>query len=130
MKQILGWYLIVVSVAVGLQFCLEFTYELSLAMKVWFVLDWFSAIGYAICLWANFRSMTYRNCDVFSSLLFYATIGLALAFVHNFMGNIFGNQDDLQFWKFINVLQVPLFLAVGWSLREVFHPPGIDTLKE
>lgn len=121
MKRLFGWYLIVVGIAVGLQFFLEFTYDHTLVMKVWFVLDWFSVVGYAICLYASFRHLRESGDDVWSKMsshvVFYVSFGLALAFTHNFLANIFGNHDDLLFWKFINIVQVPLFLAIGWRLR-------------
>lgn len=125
LARIAGYYLIGVALAIGAQFILEMTYESAAITprEVWFVLDWFSLVGFAICVYANFRykQQSRGNQDVTwermaSNTAFYISIGLALAFLHNFVGNLAGGKDDLLFWKFINAVQVPLFLATGWRM--------------
>ena len=124
-NRLLGWYLIGVALAIGAHFMLEFTYEKAPVspMDVWFVLDWFSLVGFAICLFANFRykesfhdiqEVTWQK--IASNTAFYITVGLALAFAHNFIANLAGGKDDLLLWKFINVVQIPLFAATGWRM--------------
>ena len=125
--RLLGWYLIAVALAIAVQFTLELTYETAAITpkQVWFVLDWFSGVGFAVCIFANFRYM--RSCrnnsdaiweKLASNTAFYLTIGLTLAFVHNFVGSLAGGKDDLLFWKFINVVQIPLFAATGIRLSK------------
>lgn len=122
-RKLSGFYLILVALVVATQFTIEFTYPSSL--KVWFVLDWFSLVGYAICVIVNLRAMfsysdsrIHRLERLVSSVVFYVTLGLTYAFLHNFVGNLVGSKDDLLFWKFINSVQIPLFLATGLRLSK------------
>ena len=126
LARIAGYYLIGVALAIGAQFILEMTYESApiTPREVWFVLDWFSLVGFAICVYANFRYKQDNVAElrmvtwerIASNSAFYISVGLALAFLHNFVGNLAGGKDDLLFWKFINAVQVPLFLATGWRM--------------
>lgn len=123
--RILGSYLIVLAVVIAIQFTVELTYESAqiTSIQVWFVLDWFSLVGFVICVAANFLYMrsnhdgeTIKWDKLASSIAFYVSIGLTLAFLHNFVGTLVGGKDDLLFWKFINVVQIPLFAATGFRL--------------
>lgn len=120
-----GVYLIALAIIIAIQFSVEFVYESApiTSLQVWFVLDWFSLVGFAICVPTNYLYM--RSCNgsdtitwtkLASNIAFYVSVGLALAFVHNFVGNLAGGKDDLLFWKFINVVQIPLFAATGYRL--------------
>lgn len=121
-----GGYLIALAFVTAIQFSLEFIYETApiTSLQVWFVLDWFSLVGYVICIPANFLYLL-RSCNgnddvtwakLASNIAFYVSVGLALAFIHNFVGNLAGGKDDLLFWKFVNVVQIPLFAATGYRL--------------
>ncbi|MCY3885333.1 MAG: hypothetical protein OXG24_10530 [Gammaproteobacteria bacterium] len=126
LSRISGWYLLFVAAAVGIQFMVELLYESSTSItppQVWFVLDWFSLVGFVVCISANFHYMNSKGSGqdvvwerIASNTAFYLSIALTLAFVHNFFGSLAGGKDDLLFWKFINVIQVPLFAATGWRL--------------
>lgn len=130
MKQvhrIAGSYLIVVALAVAVQFTLEYTYESAkLSPKqVWMILDWFSLVGFVLCSSLNFvylRECSDHDVEVWkkfsSSVAFYTSIVLTLAFVHNFAASLAAGADDLLFWKFINAAQVPLFVATGVRLSK------------
>ena len=123
--QTSGVYLIVVALGVAIQFIFESTYqsaEIS-PQQVWMVLDWFSFVGFALCSGLNFvylRECSNRDVEVWkkvcSSAAFYTSIVLTLAFVHNFVASLAAGTDDLLFWKFINAVQIPLFLATGVRL--------------
>ncbi len=124
-NRILGAYLIALAVVIAIQFTVELTYESAqiTSLQVWFVLDWFSLVGFVICVVVNFLYMRSNN-DVdsitwdklASSIAFYVSVGLTMAFLHNFVGTLVGGKDDLLFWKFINVVQMPLFAATGFRL--------------
>lgn len=124
--RIFGGYLLLVALAVGAQFTVELLYESSTSItppQVWFVLDWFSLVGFVLCISMNFHYMnSVGNSQnsawekFASNTAFYLSVALALAFVHNFVGSLAGGKDDLLFWKFINAIQVPLFAATGWRL--------------
>lgn len=125
-NRILGVYLVALAVVIAVQFSVELTYVSApvTSLQVWFVLDWFSLVGFVICVATNFLYMRAYNKDsendtwkkLASSTAFYISVGLALAFIHNFVGNLAGGKDDLLFWKFINVVQIPLFAATGFRL--------------
>lgn len=123
--RLFGWYLITVALAVGVHFTVEFLYDSPpfTPHRIWFILDWFSLVGFLACIIANYRykvSVRDRQEAVWekiaSNTAFYLSIALALAFIHNFVGTLAGGRDDLLFWKFINAIQVPLFAATGWKL--------------
>ena len=125
LNLLLGVYLIALAIIIAIQFSVEFVYESApiTSLQVWFVLDWFSLVGFAICVPTNYLYM--RSCNgsdtitwtkLASNIAFYVSVGLALAFIHNFVGNLAGGKDDLLFWKFINVVQIPLFAATGYRL--------------
>ena len=124
-NRIFGAYLIALAVVIAIQFTVELTYESAqiTSLQVWFVLDWFSLVGFVICVVVNFLYMRSNN-DVdsitwdklASSIAFYVSVGLTMAFLHNFVGTLVGGKDDLLFWKFINVVQIPLFAATGFRL--------------
>ncbi|MXW53636.1 MAG: hypothetical protein F4X44_12905 [Gammaproteobacteria bacterium] len=123
--RLFGWYLITVALAVGVHFIVEFLYDSPpfTPHRIWFILDWFSLVGFLACIVAHFRykeSVRDRQEAVWekisSNAAFYLSIALALAFIHNFVGSLAGGNDDLLFWKFINAIQVPLFAATGWKL--------------
>ena len=125
LNLLLGVYLIALAIVIAFQFSVEFVYETApiTSLQVWFILDWFSLVGFVICVLANFLYMRSCNGDddltwakLVSNIAFYVSVGLALAFIHNFVGNLAGGKDDLLFWKFINVVQVPLFAATGYRL--------------
>ncbi|MYD46614.1 MAG: hypothetical protein F4W92_09695 [Gammaproteobacteria bacterium] len=124
-NRIFGAYLIALAVIIAIQFTVELTYESAqiTSLQVWFVLDWFSLIGFVICVAVNFLYMRSSNGGdsitwekLTSSVLFYISVGLSLAFLHNFVGTLVGGKDDLLFWKFINVVQIPLFAATGFRI--------------
>ena len=52
-----GWYLIAVALAVGVHFTVEFLYDSPpfTPHRIWFILDWFSLVGFLACIVANFR---------------------------------------------------------------------------
>ncbi|MDE0646058.1 MAG: hypothetical protein OXH84_07485 [Gammaproteobacteria bacterium] len=121
-----GVYLVGVALVIFAQFLLEFTYELESVMRVWFILDWFSLAGFGMCVLANGcymrahldeTSVTWKKLS--STVLFYISAGTTIAFLHNFAADLFGNNDDLLFWKFINVVQIPLFAVTGCRLFRV-----------
>lgn len=123
--RLFGLYLIAVAIAVGVQFTVEFLYESAPVSpaRIWFILDWFSLVGFVACIVANFRyKESVRDQDeavwqkMASNTAFYVSVALALAFIHNFVASLAGGNDDLLFWKFINAIQVPLFAATGWRL--------------
>lgn len=125
LNLLFGVYLIALAIIIAIQFSVEFVYESApiTSLQVWFVLDWFSLIGFAICVPANYLYMRSSNGNdaitwtkFASNIAFYVSVGLALAFIHNFVGNLAGGKDDLLFWKFINVVQIPLFAATGYRL--------------
>ncbi|MYC24571.1 MAG: hypothetical protein F4X56_01465 [Gammaproteobacteria bacterium] len=125
LNKILGVYLIALAVVIAIQFAVELTYESAQisSLQVWFVLDWFSLVGFVTCVSMNFLYMRASNDSdsvtwnkLASSIAFYISVGLAMAFLHNFVGTLVGGKDDLLFWKFINVVQVPLFAATGFRL--------------
>lgn len=123
--RVLGVYLVALAIVIAIQFSVELLYESApiTSLQVWFVLDWFSLTGFVICVAMNLLYM--RSCrggdsgtweKLASSIAFYISIALAMAFLHNFVGNLAGGKDDLLFWKFINVVQIPLFAATGFRL--------------
>ena len=121
--RITGQILIAVALAVAVQFVLESTYASAspTPLQVWRVLDWFSLAGFVLCCIFNFAYL--RACAggevwgrIASSVAFYASVVLTLAFVHNFVASLASGSDDLLFWKFINAVQVPLFAATGLRL--------------
>lgn len=123
--RILGIYLVALAVVIAIQFTVELAYESApiTSLQVWLVLDWFSLVGFVICVAMNFLYLrSSDNTDTVtcekltSSVAFYISVGLALAFAHNFVGTLVGGKDDLLFWKFINVVQIPLFAATGFRL--------------
>lgn len=125
LNLLLGVYLIALAIVIAIQFSVEFAYESApiTPLQVWFVLDWFSLVGFVICVPVNYLYLRSCNGNVdvtwtklASSIAFYVSVGLALAFIHNFVGNLAGGKDDLLFWKFINVVQIPLFAATGYRL--------------
>ena len=118
LRLLSSFYLFVVALATAIQFSTEFIY--ASALEVWFILDWFSLIGYALCLVASARYAYAARLDgvslgdrIISNTMLYISIGLFCAFMHNFVGNLVGNKDDLLFWKFINTVQIPLFIGIG-----------------
>ncbi len=124
-NRLLGWYLIVLAAVIAVQFTIEFTYENAsiTSIQVWHVLDWFSLVGFAVCVCTNllymrnYRSVSELTWQKFASnTAFYLSIALTLAFLHNFVGMLAGGKDDLLFWKFINAIQIPLFAATGFRL--------------
>lgn len=125
LSRLFGWYLIALAAVIAVQFSIEFTYENAsiTSIQVWHVLDWFSLVGFAICVGANFLYMyNYKSNSELtwerfaSNTAFYVSIALTLAFLHNFVGMLAGGKDDLLFWKFINAIQIPLFAATGFRL--------------
>lgn len=124
-SRLFGWYLIALAAVIAVQFSIEFTYENAsiTSIQVWHVLDWFSLVGFAVCVGANFLYMhNYTSISELtwqkfaSNTAFYVSIALTLAFLHNFVGMLAGGKDDLLFWKFINAIQIPLFAATGFRL--------------
>jgi len=124
-RQIAGAYLVVVALGVAAQFVLEYTYESAeiSPSQVWMILDWFSLVGFVLCSGLNFVYLRECSCDdadvwekLCSGIAFYTSIVLTLAFVHNFVASLAAGADDLLFWKFINMVQVPLFVATGVRL--------------
>lgn len=125
LSRLFGWYLIALAAVIAVQFTVEFTYENAsiTSIQVWHVLDWFSLVGFAICVGANFLYMhNYKSISELtwqkfaSNTAFYVSIVLTLAFMHNFVGMLAGGKDDLLFWKFINAIQIPLFATTGFRL--------------
>lgn len=125
LNRIFSAYLIALAVVIAIQFTVELTYESAqiTSIQVWFVLDWFSLVGFVICVAGNFLYMRSSNDGdsitwdkLASSIAFYVSVGLTMAFLHNFVGTLVGGKDDLLFWKFINVVQIPLFAATGFRL--------------
>ena len=125
LNRIIGSYLIALAVVIAIQFSVELAYESAQisSLQVWLVLDWFSLVGFVICVAVNFLYMRSNNDidpitwdKLASSIAFYVSVGLTMAFVHNFVGTLVGGKDDLLFWKFINVVQIPLFAATGFRL--------------
>lgn len=121
--RIAGLYLMAVALAVAVQFVLESTYASAspTPAQVWRVLDWFSLAGFALCCIFNFAYMRAVTEDevwgrIASSVAFYASVVLTLAFIHNFVASLASGSDDILFWKFINATQVPLFAATGARL--------------
>ena len=136
LNRIIGFYLITVAGVIAVQFSVELVYESApiSPLQVWFVIDWFSLIGFVMCVWVNALYMrTFKNGDsatwgrVASSSAFYLSIALALAFLHNFVGSLAVGKDDLLFWKFINVVQIPLFAATGFRLTHQKRGKSVDS---
>ena len=66
LPRILGFYLVSLAVVIAIQFSVELIYESApiSPLEVWFVLDWFSLIGFTICVFVNFLYMSsYKHID-------------------------------------------------------------------
>lgn len=124
LNRIFGAYLFALAIVIAVQFTVEFLY--ASALEVWFVLDWFTLVGFMIVVASNFLYMRFHGTGnevtwgrIASSTAFYISLGLTLAFLHNFVANLAGSKDDMLFWKFINVVQIPLFATTGFRLLNV-----------
>lgn len=127
-NRLIGLYLVVVGVAVALQFVLYPLYGNSTdaGITIWLTLDWFMALGLVLGLYTTSQRMQAdkgdgNGCSSTSApLMFYGTAILALAFFPNWFGEAFTQHANdaaaWTIWHLIDSVLPVLFVAEGRRL--------------
>lgn len=125
-NRLAGLYLAVVGAAVAVQFVLYplYGHGTDAGITIWLVLDWFMALGLLLALYTtNQRRMTEKgdgNASCSSSVMFYGTAILALAFFPNWFGEAFTEHANeaaaWTIWHLIDSVLPVLFIAEGRRL--------------
>lgn len=127
LKQLVSVYLLVVGIAVAVQFIIFPFYEdHDSDLAVWRVLDWFMAAGLLLALLGTFlrkRAFDASAGDdahwrdyVEVNGLFYAVVALAIAFFPNWFAFEWGSGGDSTIWHLIDTAMPILFVMVGLRL--------------
>ncbi|MDE2732193.1 MAG: hypothetical protein OXI38_12450 [Bacteroidota bacterium] len=129
MNRLLGWYLLVVAVAVGILFVATPLYmpvdDSEYVYPVWEIMNWFMGAALLIALWVTASSWRASktgdqccssSCDC---LLFGATITLALLYFHNWFATLRFNPPsdyELMLWSLIDTVFPVIVGAIGLQL--------------
>lgn len=125
LSKVAGIYLLIVALLAGLQFIFQPTYTEIAGFsdgQIWGFLDWFLAVGVIISVFVLGRSFLQDSTSgsnlTITSVLLFVSVGVGLAFFHNWAATLAGTGDaaNESFWKFIDAIIVPAFLATGWCL--------------
>ena len=126
LKQLASVYLILVGLAVAVQFIIfPFYEEHDADLVVWRTLDWFMAAGLLLALVGTFlrkREFAASTDDpswreyVEVNGLFYGVVALTLAFLPNWFAVEWGSGGDFTIWHIIDTAMPILFVVVGLRL--------------
>lgn len=125
LNKVLGAFLLVVAVVVGLQFIFENAYTGLAGYStdaIWGVINFFTAAGLLIAIVTNGQLSHLATSDSSSSLganlLFYVTLSVGLAFFHSWVSRLADNPGEghIVIWAIVDAVAVPIFVATGWRL--------------
>ena len=121
-KKLCGAYLLLLAVFYGGHLVMSQVYVSPAAAKeVWLLLDWFAAVALLIILMTNWYYLKGAAGDlarISANTAFYASLGTALAFFHNWMGEYLGAHGETIIWVMVDVMVVVLCMVTGRRLMK------------
>ena len=130
-NRLIGVYLVIVGIAVAVQFVLYPLYGHSsdAGINIWLTLDWLMALGLILALITTNQRRQMGKGDGASrgptgaNVMFYGTAMLALAFFPNWFGEAFTEHSNVDtawtIWHLIDSALPLVFITEGRRLMRV-----------
>ena len=131
-KTIIGWVLILISIAVGVQYAVQTLYDG--AVDVWFWIDIAMLLAVLFSLGASFAAKrafdsnsdndgAFNRAYFETNVRFYAALALAMMFSYNWLNFVINGAEDASqtgdysiVWTAVDILVVALSCSLGRSL--------------
>ena len=127
-NRLLGLYLVLVGLAVAVQFVLYPLYGpgTDAGIAIWLALDWFMALGLLVGLYTTNQRRQASNsdenscCSTAANVMFFGTAILALAYFPNWFGEAFTEHSNVNaawtVWHLIDSILPVVFITEGRRL--------------